>query len=162
MAGVCRLQSLSADAGMHPESMSWVGRLLSGGAGFIWSHGRDSRYITMSPLPLFPPLFLRFLLASCFPLFRFPCCRAAPCVLPAMSPPCPRGLGRCLACTTFGLICLPACARRLPRRPGAPLEHVNRSGLKQQSRTLPEDGSPQTLLASHDCSWMVMRWSRSV
>ena len=29
VAGVCRLQSLSADAGMHPESMSWVGRLLT-------------------------------------------------------------------------------------------------------------------------------------
>ena len=46
--------------------------------------------------PLFSrPLFLRFLLASCFPLFRFPWCPFAPHAPPAMLPPPRSRLRRC-------------------------------------------------------------------
>ena len=79
--------------------------------------GGTMRLSIVSPFPpVFPPPFSPFSACFLFPSDSLPLCRAAPHVLPAMSPPCPSGLGRCLACATSGLNCRPACTQRLPRR----------------------------------------------
>ena len=81
VAGVPRLQSRSADAGMHHlVGIVGVDVTLLGGDGFLWSHGHDRHYFFSLSLPLvFPPLppFSPFSACFLFPsasLPLLPCC----------------------------------------------------------------------------------------
>ena len=97
VAGVCRLQSLSADAGMHPVSTSWAGHLLTWRYWLYMVAWARRTLCLPSPSRVFPPPFSQFFACFLFPSVSLPLCRVAPHVLPAMSSPFPCCLGRCLA-----------------------------------------------------------------